>query len=182
MNDRPAVSPLMLTVVRESKRMSQTKLAKAAGLAQSTVSQIEAGILSPSDETVNRLARSLQCPPSLLSVPLRFRELPMTFFRKRASVRMADVKAIRALVNLYRLRLDILIRSFDLPDAKLLQVDSKKDGLSPSGAAQRLRVYWNVPPGPISNLTDLVESYGVIVVPMDFGHDSVDGLSLYENH
>lgn len=180
MNDKPTVSPLMLTVVRESKRMSQTKLANTAGLSQSTVSQIEAGILPPSNETVERLAQSLECPPSLLRVSLRFRELPMTFFRKKACVRVTDVKAIRALVNLYRLRLEILLRSFDLMDAKLIQVDTESDDLSPSEAARRLRVYWNVPPGPIRNLTELVESYGVVVVPMDFVDGSVDGLSLYE--
>ncbi|MDE2772092.1 MAG: XRE family transcriptional regulator [Gemmatimonadota bacterium] len=180
MNDKPPFSPLMLTVVRESKKKSQTKLAKEAGLAQSIVSRIEAGLFSPSDEIVGRLAESLGCPPSLLHVPLRFRELPMTFFRKRTRVRVADVKAIRALVNLYRLRLEILLRSFDLADAKLIQVGTREDGLSPSEAAARLRVYWNVPPGPIHNLTKLVESYGVVVVPMDFANESVDGLSLYE--
>ena len=180
MNEKPTVSPLMLTVVRESKRMSQTKLANAAGLAQSTVSQIEAGILSPSNETVDQLAQSLECPPSLLRVSLRFRELPMTFFRKKARVRVIDVKAIRARVNLYRLRLEILLRSFDLVDAKLIEVDTESDGLSPSEAAKRLRVYWNVPPGPIRNLTNLVESYGMVVVPMDFANESVDGLSLYD--
>lgn len=170
----------MLTVVRESQEMSQTKLAAAAGISQSAVSQIEAGVITPTDDVVERLAGELHCPVSLLQVPLQFQQLPVTFFRRKSRVRVRDVKAIRARVNLYRLRIEILLRAFDLPEARILHVDAERDGLSPSEAAQRLRVYWNVPPGPIVDLTALIEAYGIIVVPIDFGNDAVDGLSLYE--
>lgn len=175
-----ALTPLMLTVVRESRKMSQTALAKAAGASQSTVSQVEAGLFAPSTALVTRLAEALSCPPSLFRLPLGFRQLPLTFFRKKARVGVKDVRAIRARVNLYRLRSEILLRSCDDVSARLILVDAQSEGLSPAEAAQRLRMYWNVPPGPIDDLTKLVELYGILVIPMDFEHAAVDGLSLHE--
>lgn len=173
-------TPLMLTVVRESRKMSQTKLSEESGVSQPAISQYEANIITPGDDVVAKLAAALRCPPSLLCMPLHFRELPLTFFRKRASVRVKDVKAIRGRVNLFRLRVEALLRSYEISDARLLVVDGDAEGVSPPEAAQRLRVYWNVAPGPIPNLTSLIESNGVIVIPMDFGNDSVDAISMYE--
>lgn len=173
-------SPLLLTIARESKKMSQTALAKAAGITQSAVSQIEAGVISaPSTHTVAQLAAALECRPSLFYAPLRFQQLPITFFRKRA-MGAKDVAAVRARVNLFRLRVGALLKAIDYEGPKVLNCDLDRDGITAAQAAQRLRVYWNVPPGPIRDLTTLVESFGVAVVPIDFGMGSVDGLSIFE--
>ena len=44
-----------------------------------------------------------------------------------------------------------------------------------------LRSYWNLPDGPIKNLTQLIESTGVIVVPVNFGMRSIDATSIRLN-
>lgn len=173
-------SPLMLMVARESRRMSQTTLAKAAGVSQPALSQMEAGIFVPTDEVLSRLAEQLRYPVSLFSAALRFQQLPLTFFRKKARIGVRDVNAIRARVNLTRLRVEILLRGAEHQEARVALADSAKEGLSPEAAARRLRRYWNVPPGPIGSLTALVEAHGILVVPVDFGTAMVDGLSLYE--
>ncbi|MBA3342039.1 MAG: ImmA/IrrE family metallo-endopeptidase [Gemmatimonadaceae bacterium] len=176
----PEFVPLVLTIARESRRMSQSALAKAAGLSQGALSQIEAGRFVPTDEVVQRLATELRYPPSLFGVSLRFQQLPLTFFRKKARVGVRDVNAIRARINLYRLRLEIMLRAVELPDVRVSLTDMQKQKLTPEEAAQRLRRYWNVPPGPIQNVTALVEEHGILVVPVDFGTAAVDGLSIYE--
>lgn len=173
-------SPLMLTIARESRRMSQSALAKAAHVTQSALSQIESGMFTPTSEVVHRLAAELRYPPTLFDVPLRFQQLPVSFFRKKARVGVRDVNAIRARVNLYRLRIEILMRSSELRDPRVALTDITREGLSPEAAAQRLRVYWNVAPGPVKDLTSVVEDAGILVVPLDFGSAAVDGLSLYE--
>ena len=170
----------MLTIVRESRKLSQTALAGATGVRQSMISQIEAGKAKPSARLVARLALVLRCPPSLLHAPLRFHQLPLTFFRKKARMSMKDVKAVRGHVNLYRLRVEILLRSYEMKDPRIVLVDTKRHRISAEKAAQELRVYWNVPPGPIRNLTQLVESHGVLVVPLHVDHKDFDGLSIYE--
>lgn len=173
-------SPLMLVVARESRKLSQTALAKAAGVSQSAVSQLESGIIAATEATLEALASVLDYPTSLFYQRIRYQQLPLTFFRKKSRVGVREVAAIRARVNLYRLRIETLLRGADIPDARIALADLSAQGLKPEDAANRLRTYWNVPPGPIKDLTSLVESFGVIVVPIDFGTQQVDGLSLYE--
>jgi len=178
--NRGSLTPLTLSTVRESRKLSQTALAAACDVTQAAISKYEAGITAPSDTVIDKLADALRCPVSLLRTPISYEHLPITFFRKTSRVGAKETKAIRARVNLCRLRLGILLRSFELAEEKLLLEDTAT-GPSASDVAQALRVYWNVPPGPIDDLTALVESYGVVVVPMDFGTDAVDGLSLYKH-
>lgn len=176
----PDFSALMLTIARESRRLSQEALAKKAGITQSAVSQIESGkTANPTEKVVGQLAGALDYKPTLFYAPLRFQQLPITFFRKR-QIGAKDVAAIRARVNLYRLRIETLLRARDYHGPRLLHSDLMSEGVGANEAAKRLRVYWNVPPGPIANLTALVESFGIVVVPIDFGTNRVDGLSIYE--
>jgi Zn-dependent peptidase ImmA (M78 family) len=170
----------MLTIARESRRMSQTALAKASGLSQAAVSQYESGAMIPTEEAASRLATPLGYPQTLFGVSVRFQQLPVTFFRKRAKVGIRDVNAIRARVNLYRLRLEILLRAAELRDARIALTDLAEEGLDPEAAARRLRTYWSVPPGPVKNLTAIIEAAGILVIPIDFGNASVDGLSIFE--
>ena len=51
---------------RESMGLSQGKLAKLSGLAQSSISYIESGDKKPNIETVNLLAKALGLSPSYL--------------------------------------------------------------------------------------------------------------------
>ena len=144
------------------------------------ISQIEAGKARPSARLVDRMAVVLRCPTSLLHTPLRFHQLPLTFFRKKARMSMKEVKSVRGQVNLYRLRVEILLRSYEMKDPRIVLIDTKRHRIPAEKAAQELRVYWNVPPGPIRNLTQLVESHGVLVIPLHIDHKDFDGLSIYE--
>lgn len=83
-------------------------------------------------------------------------------------------------MNIYRMRLEKLLRATELHEPRVILADLAKRGSTPEEAANLLRVYWHVPPGPIRNLTSLVEAAGIMVVPFDFGSASVDGLSIYE--
>jgi len=51
---------------RESMGMSQGKLAKTSGLAQSSISYIESGNKRPNIETISALAKALDVPLSFL--------------------------------------------------------------------------------------------------------------------
>ncbi len=174
-------SPLMLVIGRESRRLSQTALAKAVGVTQGALSQMEAGIIRPTDEVLDSIAERLDYPVSLFRHPVRFTQVPATFFRKKTRIGARDVAAIRATVNLFRLRIEILLRSLDADlTPRVLLTDLAKEGKSPEDAAGLLRVYWNVAPGPVRDLTSVVESHGILVVAIDFGTAQVDGLSIYE--
>ena len=48
----------------------------------------------------------------------------------------------------------------------------------PAKVARALRSFWNMPDGPVKDLTALVESAGVLVLSCDFGTKAVDATSL----
>ena len=48
-----------ISYLRKRREMSQTELAKASGLSQSSIAQIESGRKDPSVETLQKLARAL---------------------------------------------------------------------------------------------------------------------------
>ena len=56
-------------ILRELQEMSQTKLASAAGIPQSTISAIESGRINLGVERAKQLARVLKCHPAVLVFP-----------------------------------------------------------------------------------------------------------------
>jgi transcriptional regulator with XRE-family HTH domain len=61
------INPDALRAIREKDGLSQEALAKAAGLTQPHISQIESGVRSPWPSTVKKLAEALRVPVSALT-------------------------------------------------------------------------------------------------------------------
>ncbi|MGH8560084.1 MAG: helix-turn-helix transcriptional regulator [Methylococcales bacterium] len=56
-------------IIRELQEMSQSQLAAAAGIPQSTISAIENGRINLGVERAKQLARVLKCHPAVLVFP-----------------------------------------------------------------------------------------------------------------
>ena len=56
-------------IIRELQEMSQSDLAEASGIAQSTISAIENGRINLGVERAKLLARALKCHPAVLVFP-----------------------------------------------------------------------------------------------------------------
>lgn len=180
MADTVAVNPQMVTLARESRDLTQTGLAKAMDVAQGTVSKVENAQLQPTADFVQRMSDVLDYPPELFSDPLVYRNLPVTFYRKRASVRVGAIRAIRAKLNLLRQQIEKLVRSVDLPELRVPFVNLADRKQSIERAAAELRIKWHLPRGPVKNLVQILEEAGVIVVRCLFGTAGVDAISVYE--
>lgn len=173
-------NPEMLVIARESRGLTQKRLAELSNIAQGTISKIENAQLSPSREHVGTLARALNFPESLFSLRA-VNSLPVTFFRKQQALPATAAKIIRAAVTLHKMRIEQLTRSVELPENRVPSVTlAKGNGRTAAAVARELRIAWQVPRGPILNLTQLLEDNGVLVVPVDFGADEIFGLSIYE--
>lgn len=68
-----------ISQLRESKGMSQRKLADMAGLTNSTISRIEAGSVKPDPLTLEKLALALETDKSLLMIKFGYSEIPEEF-------------------------------------------------------------------------------------------------------
>src|SRR5689334_3227782 len=96
------VNPSMVTLARESRRLTQSALATALGVSQATISKLEHGTGGATDELVEGLARVLGYAKSFFTETLQPHELPPVFYRKKSRVAAVDIKAIRARMNIVR--------------------------------------------------------------------------------
>lgn len=170
----------MITLAREWRGYTQTELGNALSLVQGTISKLESGNALLSDELVEKIAAELRFPREFFFQDLQLSDLPQSLFRRRlTNVSATTLKAARARWAIMLHGVRALLEAVELPECRVPLVDFERDGIGPTEAAQQLRREWNVPIGPIQDVTALVEQMGVLVVPFDFGSERIDGMSIY---
>jgi Zn-dependent peptidase ImmA (M78 family)/transcriptional regulator len=171
------INPRMVLLARESRGLSQTELAQKLNTTQGFVSRVETDMKSMSEETLARLSKILKYPPAFF-----YREgeafVPMSLnFRKRDHVNAKALMPFEAQCNLYRLAVETLAQKIKLPGQNIPALELKKAG-SEEQAAKQLRKYWKLPKGPVENLTELLETNGIIVISFDFGTERIDSRTI----
>ena len=170
MSDR--FNPYAVVLARRAKEMSQIDLANAVGVTQATVSHWEKGQRVPEPEAFERLAAVLEVLPLTLKDESIASTTPM--FRATGVNRKKDERRIEGRTELARLGASRILEEVNV--APTLSWPSEEDplGEDPEVAASTLRRVWRIPPGPVANLTQFIESAGAIVLRVDFGHPKVE--------
>jgi len=142
------------------------------------ISAYEAGVYSPSEETLSKLASALQFPVSFFSaddppqIPLdgsSFRSLKSMTAAQRESALAAGTLAVE--VSKW------IERHFDLPQPN---VPSMR-GFDPESAAGALRARWEIGERSIGNMVRLLESQGVRVFSLPIDSAAVDAFSVWHD-
>ncbi len=173
-------NPTMLLLARESRGVSQERLANSLGISQGTLSKLESGQVRPSDEIIVALASTLEYPVSIFYQPFDYRNLPLTFYRKQKTLSKGVIKRIHARIMVRQLRLKRLLDHLEVTPTRIQPIAAKGFTGGVDKVARELRIAWHVPPGPIQNLTALLENAGIVVIPFDFETAKVAGLSIYD--
>jgi Zn-dependent peptidase ImmA (M78 family)/DNA-binding XRE family transcriptional regulator len=173
------VNPEMLVLARESRGLTQTALASAVAVTQATLSKYESGVLAVADEHVLLLAKVLDYPVEFF---YQFDQVWWTgsgcmYHRKRQAVSANEYRHLLARVNVLRMNMGRLLRNVAIDaDEKFFRMDIAEYG-TPVQVATLLRNTWNLPRGPISNITTAIEAAGGIVMKCDFGTPRIDAFS-----
>ncbi|WP_421695401.1 helix-turn-helix domain-containing protein [Aestuariivirga sp.] len=169
----------MLEVARAARGITQNELAARASVTQALISKIENGITTdPTPETVAAIAGALNLPQSYFYSDERPHGLPAFHYRKRAKLGKKALDRIEADINLRRIHISRLLRSFEFsPERSIPVVDLERMQWTPAMAAQHLRQLWLMPRGPVDHLTYMLEQAGAIVVHVDFDTAMLDALS-----
>jgi Zn-dependent peptidase ImmA (M78 family)/transcriptional regulator with XRE-family HTH domain len=169
----------MFQVARAARGLTQGELAQQAGVTQALISKLENGLtLDPTPDTVAALASALRFPTDFFYSSEKPHGLPPFHFRKRASLGSKALAKIEADINIRRIHLDRLLKSYEPATTKEFPIiDLEKNQWTPRDAAQHLRGHWMLPRGPVDNLTAVVERAGAIVIQIDFGTPRMDALS-----
>ena len=176
------INPDMVILAREYRSLTQKDLAEAVLVKQPQIAMLEGGVEnSISYETLESISRVLGFPVEFFYLPdnrLGFGSSSV-YYRKSSTITAADRKKISSLTNLSRIGLMRLLEAVEIDvDFTLPQIDLNDVDGSPGAAASIVRASWNLPDGPINNLTNLVERSGVIIIECDFGIRGISGTGM----
>lgn len=171
------VNPFMVQIGRESRGLTQSDLAAALGVTQGRISKIETGALPVPEDFLESLAAALDYPShffrqegSLMGIGIA-----EVFHRKRADVPKKLLDKIHAQMEVRRWHVANLARATECT-VNVPRLEPDEYG-GPEEIARLVRATWNLPRGPIEDLTEALERAGVVVVPFDFETRRVDAIS-----
>jgi len=185
------LDPTRIRLQRERTGMKGKELAERVDLTPSAVSQIERGIITPDIETLIRLAFALKVPAKFfLKRPTNTRiSLDSCHFRANRGVpqyeRRQTIGDASLLIQLVR---ELEGRGVQLPDEQLSSFSDSVEVIDEDTPIERmeelaveLRKHWGMGLGPIPNLVTLLESKGVLVLPLSEAHTDVDAFSVWND-
>jgi len=178
---RQSVKKERIILARESRGLLQGELAKAVGVSQGKISKMEGGFLDVSEENLNRLSKTLGYPREFFLEFTEIYPLGLNYYRKNIKIPVRLFKSIEAFVNLRRSEIEKLLQSVDMDFERATpycDIEDEKYG-TPEIIARSLRKFWKIPRGRIGNMTELLESAGILVIPCDFGTKEFSGVSTW---
>jgi Zn-dependent peptidase ImmA (M78 family)/transcriptional regulator with XRE-family HTH domain len=174
--------PEMLILARESRGLTQQDCARDLGISQSEMSKIEAGLREPSSELIARFASLLRYAAGFFFVADRMMgsSSNCAYYRKRKSASLHIIRQALAIANVRRIQISRLLISGSAeldPQNQFRRIDITEHPAGADAIAQTVRTMWSVPPGPVQDLTRIVEDAGGIVFRCNFGSGKIDAMS-----
>jgi Zn-dependent peptidase ImmA (M78 family)/transcriptional regulator with XRE-family HTH domain len=173
-------NPEMLVLAREAEGVTQSELARSSSMAQGSISKIESGMLSITQEQLERIAQKLDFPTSFFfqSDPVYGYGSSCYYHRKRQNIPVSDLRRTLAQINILRIQLTKLLRGAEIEtNNKFHRFDIAEYDNSPEKIARLVRGTWNLPPGPVQSLVGAIEDAGGVVFRCPFGTKKVDAIS-----
>jgi Zn-dependent peptidase ImmA (M78 family) len=173
-------NPDMLSIRRQALGLTHDDVVSRMNnfISQPTYSRIESGLQKPSQEQVQVLSKALKVYPSFFSHQFYRRPLPDVFHRKSSKLTSSTWEQIFAVAETYRIFLSLLLSAVKIspsrPTPEFCDLNEYGDI---EIIANSIRQLWQLPRGPIHDITRLIESAGIVVIPFDFGTNDIDGFS-----
>ena len=179
---RAAFQGARLRDARLARGLTSASLAELVSVSPSTITNYERNRTSPSANVLAALAEQLRIPQALLlkpplhagDTPCLYRSLSATTKRARdsAEVRYSWLRELYSLLE----------EQFDFPELQLPDIGhgrhpTELDEDEIEEAATAVRRSWGLGDGPISNVTALVETKGIMVARFAFNANKINGFS-----
>lgn len=171
------INTQMIILAREARGWNQHELAQKIKMSPTNLSKIERGDIGVSEDLVETIA-------SVTSFPAHFFQqkgmiVPGNLsYRKREKVPQRLLTPIHAQVNIIKRHVEFLSKALSLsaPALPCMEVTEKQ---TPESIAMKLRRKWNIPDGPVPDLTRLLEEHKIAIVHFDFDTARVDSKSVF---
>lgn len=181
--------PIVAIRIKEARRargMTPTELANNVGVSRQSISKYELGSSEPSTAILEAIASTLNMPMSFFTKP----EEPelnrgTIFFRsmKTNAARAKDIMMVKstwATQIAFLLERDIVYPDTDIPcipDEFCSSPEYSEEEIE--DIASFVRNTWKLGNGPISNMSRLLESHGIIIATIKTGLNETDACSCY---
>ena len=170
----------MLRLARQRLGLTQKSAAKRLGVVQPVLSRIENGVSEPDPVFLKKAGRVYELPVSFFESLDPVYGPPVSvhaMLRGKSVVTGRDVDMITAELNIRLMHLRRFLEGVDFePTIDIPTLDVEQYG-TPEKIAATVRAHWGLPPGPIKNLTQMLERAGVIIGWSKLGGASVSGVT-----
>ena len=172
----------MITLARELKGISQSVLASnVPNLNQSTLSQLEIGVLDVPYETWKNIAAYFELPLSFFTLLRPKTPISSFYYRKRVTMPKKQLASMEARMDLIRESIDRVLDIVDIAECSLPSFDienlpNKRKAVE--DAARKIREFLKISKGPIVNLVEVLERNGIIVHYLKDTPEKFDGITL----
>jgi Zn-dependent peptidase ImmA (M78 family)/transcriptional regulator with XRE-family HTH domain len=167
----------MLVLARESRGLTQAELAHRIESTQSKVSKLEDGLMDLSQETAQKLSSALRYPEHFFYQTGSVNSISPTFYRRYLTLPKLILRQSIARMNIVKRQIRHLLSGAEPLETKIPHCDPEEFPGGVPAIAKHIRQLWGMAPGPVRNLTQLIESAGCIVIHFDFGTRKIDGCS-----
>jgi Zn-dependent peptidase ImmA (M78 family) len=170
----------MLRLARQRRGLHQKDAAPLLGVEQPILSRIENDLASAPDEIIQRAENVYKVPKAFFYLTDTVYGPPVSvhpMWRKKRDVSARDVDCIVADLNVRAMHLRRLLEGVDLKtkaDIPRLDVDEFEDI---EKIALLVRAHWQIPSGPIRNLTVYAERAGIIIMHSNMSGTTVSGVT-----
>ena len=171
----------MLRLARQLRGFPQNEAAECLRLPNTELSRIENGLKEPTEQLLETAAEIFSVPVEFFGQTDAIYGAPISvhapMWRKKSNVSATELHRIVAELNVRVMHLRKLLEATDLdPVNKLPRFDADEYDNDAEKIAGLLRRFWQVPDGPIQDLTALVEEAGILVAHSDLGGSTVSGV------
>jgi Zn-dependent peptidase ImmA (M78 family)/DNA-binding XRE family transcriptional regulator len=178
---------IRLRLAREYNGFRKVDLAKLLDLTPSAITQFENGTAKPSPAKLIELSMALGFEPAFFARDGARKDgeqltasFGRAFFRSLRSTRQierdrADTQALFVSEIVSAITKQVRLPSVNIPSSLHLPENATAEMIE--HAADELRKFWNVQPGPVANVARLLEANGVIVTRCFLGCDDVSAFS-----
>lgn len=178
-------NPALLRQAREARGITGVTLAELVGVSRQAISLYEGGASAPSPDVLERLATHLNLP---IGYFVRAGDPPSAensiFFRSLAAATKTARVRERNRLAWHLEMVDYIRRYVVFPDVDFPSIKSE----TPPGqwaledieaVASATRNHWSLGNQPISDLTQVLERHGAIMLRCELGADSLDAFSTW---
>jgi Zn-dependent peptidase ImmA (M78 family) len=171
----------MLRVARQLRGFQQGDAAARLGVSQAMLSRIENKLAGVGEDLIESAASVYNLPSSFFTQADPVLGAPVSvhpMWRKKSTVTAREMDQIVAEINVRLMNLRRLLEAveveatYNLPRMPIEEFRGNVERI-----AGLVRAQWQLPSGPIANLTRAVEAAGVVVAHSSLGGSAVDGVT-----